>query len=255
MFNILYKVTRKNTAHFTKIRAHYINALILLVTSAFSPVSNSIPIIAWDLPFGTPSASQTSFNFGWEFSTSNSITVTNLGLWDGPRFKKDGIDGLYQMGLWTTDGTLLASTSITGLGDTPPYPLDSSSQFQWVFQSISPTLIGPGSYVASVYLYPNKPASFQQDQFLSYSTRNLQSGLTTFGSGITLDAVWSTPADAFQFPTDRTSISDVGAIFVAPNILFVPEPDTFALVTIGLLIFLLRNNKRRLRFHRSVFRK
>jgi hypothetical protein len=74
------------------------------------------------------------WSLGWQFSVSSNITVSALGAYD---YGQNGFPRPQQVGLWTNNGTLLAST----------YVDDSDSLTgSWRFHSITPVTLTPGDY-------------------------------------------------------------------------------------------------------------
>lgn len=83
-----------------------------------------------------------SSTLGWQFSTSTSISVNALGLFDD---SQDGLAEGHQIGLWNAAGTLLASTTV-GAGVVAPL----TNQFRYA--SIASVILGPGTYqVGALY--------------------------------------------------------------------------------------------------------
>ena len=73
-----------------------------------------------------------TFTLGYEFTTSVALDVNALGYFD------DGNGNSHDVGIWTSSGTLLASTTVTG-GD----PVVG----HFVYQSIPDLMLAPGTYV------------------------------------------------------------------------------------------------------------
>src|SRR5262245_5459172 len=79
--------------------------------------------------------------YGWSFSVRNAITIDGLGIWDA------GANGLgqpsVQIGLWSSAGTLLASTSVT---DASTQVASANLAGEWLFESIAALTLGAGDY-------------------------------------------------------------------------------------------------------------
>jgi hypothetical protein len=125
---------------------------------------------------------------GWRFSVSQMITVTNLGVWDGPPigiFNPDLIgDGLlfdHKVSIWTDTESLVA-TSIVPAG-TSAQLLDDSR-----YVSIAPTQLTPGNYVIGSYWNDQR---FPQDPD-AFATTSL-----TTAAGITYGGKTFSPGDTF----------------------------------------------------------
>ncbi|MEP6755697.1 MAG: PEP-CTERM sorting domain-containing protein [Chthonomonadales bacterium] len=99
--------------------------------------------MALDFTGGITGSADGNNTLGWEFALSSSVTVKDLGIYD------EGDDGLvnsHQVGLWTTGGTLLASTTLaSGLSGTDVSSISTFGSFR--FNSITDLVLGPGSYV------------------------------------------------------------------------------------------------------------
>lgn len=84
--------------------------------------------------------------FGWAFEVTSAIQVDGIGVWDAGA---DGIGVSSGAGLWTGDGTLLASATITD-GSTP---VASNGEGHWLFEDIDLQTLLPGTYVVgSVFI-------------------------------------------------------------------------------------------------------
>jgi hypothetical protein len=166
------------------------------------------------------------FTLGWEFSTSSSITVTNLGLFAPTTLADD-----HPIGLWDSSGTLLATA-------TAPAGSSATSGF-FLYESITPVTLSAGTYmVGALYTNTNGADSvlFPGDAQGFMTSPGITFVQSAFASGGTL--------------TDPTgSVSTLPGYF-GPNLTFtgsaVPEPSTFALSgTMGLLMLVYAARKRR----------
>lgn len=98
--------------------------------------------------------------YGWEFTVSQPITVTNLGYFDAgntsPTDSPDGLFVAHPMGLWTSGGTLL--TSGTVLAGT------ASPEFQsYRYADVPDVTLTPGqSYVVAAF---SPEGNYQQHTF------------------------------------------------------------------------------------------
>lgn len=84
-------------------------------------------------------SSNGSWTLGWEFNVNRPLTVDALGIFD---WNTLGLNGSYELGLWSASGTLLASTSVSGMGDAV------KDEFVWKNLSSLVTLT-PGNYVVA----------------------------------------------------------------------------------------------------------
>ena len=157
------------------------------------------------------------FNFmtGWAFTTSNTITVTALGLWDEGG---NGLTRAYQVGIWNAGGTLRVSGTV---------PERESGMLidGFRFANVGSTVLSPGSYVIGA-LYPD-----DDDRFVHEASVTMAQGITHDGGRFRFGA-------GFAFPTTAPNpIFEAG--YFGPNFRFttavIPEPGTWALVGTGLL--------------------
>ena len=93
-------------------------------------------------------------NFGWEFDLSQSRTVDALGLFD---YGANGLADAHEVGLWDSEGDLLATAVITN--SDPATPSADPALGDWRFQSIAPITLAAGSYVIGAY-YPTSADPF-----------------------------------------------------------------------------------------------
>jgi hypothetical protein len=148
---------------------------------------------------------------GWAFSSSQNITVNDLGwlLGDFPPSSTEGIS----IGLWSADGTLLRSTifdnnSVTTNGN--------------LYEAIIPLLIPAGStFIIGIGTTGNVSFGSPPPSFLQ-QTISFVGNAYLFGSG-------------FTFPTVQPS-GDSNMVFGA-TFLFqpVPEPSVLAVGALGAL--------------------
>jgi hypothetical protein len=157
---------------------------------------------------------------GWSFQPLTDVSVTALGSFDYLVTDQEPI----AVGLWTADGTLLASSTITS-GSTlvnqsryEPIPVVQLSLDQTYFV---------GAYLLSGQ-YMNFYAIDPQDG----------AGSATMAPEIQLGAAAMSSASSFTFPDSIEGPS--GSALLAPNFEFqpVPEPSAFWLVGAGSLALL-----------------
>jgi len=159
---------------------------------------------------------------GYDFSLTSSITVTALGFFDANG--ASGPANSHPIGIWNSGGTLLASATVPS--GAPSLLIDGFD-----FVSISPVVLGPGSYATAAYGLVDSP-----DQFLFG-----ESGSTTVG-GLTLQgAVQQASVPGLTFPTQPENFATQG--YFGPDFLVqagasVPEPSSFtpAAVLFGLTV-------------------
>ncbi|MDQ1309895.1 MAG: hypothetical protein QG601_1165 [Pseudomonadota bacterium] len=140
------------------------------------------------------------WNLGYSFVANSAISVVSLGVWDQAG---DGLVNRHEVGLWASNGTLLASTFV-GAGTTGI--LDAGFRFA----DIAPVALTAGAtyYVGATFNGPNDdqwtadPTSLVTAPQISYDSRRYQSGSTLvfpdlagsnttgyWGGNVRLDAV------------------------------------------------------------------
>ena len=210
--------------------------VVALLVTAYTPANASAALIqALDFTGGSLAQSNANSTLGWEFRLSTTVTVTELGFFD------EGGAGLadsHQLGLWTSGGTLLASTTIgSGLSGTAVVSGSGFGSFRYT--PITAVVLTPGDYVLG--------ASYGSDDFLYLLTSSVATaagieyllGRQENGSGFTFPSViviGDRGAQSFFGPNLRFSIDDVA----------VPEPGTLALAGAALvpLVMIVQRRKR-----------
>lgn len=169
-------------------------------------------------PAQTPALSFTGGSFlganagtyGWAFTLSNTITVTDLGYFD---FGGNGLNQSHDVGIWTSSGTLLVSATVPS--GTAGTLIDG---FRYTL--ITPTILPPGDYVIGGF----ESGSSGDPIVVTATTITTASGITYNGSAIS-------GATSFSFPSEPGQ----GNSYFGPNFEFnnVPEPTTVALLVLG----------------------
>jgi hypothetical protein len=122
----------------------------------------------------------------------------------------------FPVGLWTSGGTLLASTTVTNANSTA---LASSSPLGvWLATPIAPLTLAPGDYVLGEF----------------GSTADLAAALATATTipGVTFTGAVGSPGGSLGFPSTPQAVN--AGVF-GPNLALVtvPEPSTLALLALG----------------------
>jgi hypothetical protein len=168
-----------------------------------------------------------NLTLGWSFTVSSPISITQLGLWDGPGpgtggSVGDGFGSAHDVTLWTNAGAALAAANI-------PAGLSGTLVDGFRYVSIAPLLLLPGTYVISAY-YPT--SSF--DTSISNASSVSGFGPVTYtGSRSVLNNV---------FPTNNATVPAPNGHF-GPNFQFgvatVPEfTSTWPLLLLSFLLLL-----------------
>ena len=110
--------------------------------------------IALSFSGGTTADKFTNSTIGWEFTISEPINVTSLGVWD------EGGNGLaddHQVGIWhSSGGGPLVSTTVTSAD-----PLTNGFRYR----SVSPFTLQPGSYVIGSFMPNGNDLSIDDAQY------------------------------------------------------------------------------------------
>jgi len=161
---------------------------------------------------------------GWSFQPLTDVSVTALGSFD---YLVNGY-GPIAVGLWTADGTLLATHTITS-GST----LANECRYEAIsaIQLSSDQTYFVGAYVIS-------------GDLMGFSVIDPDQGTVIMAPEIQLGMAARSSAAGFNF-TDSIE-SPAGYVFLAPNFEFqpVPEPSTFWLVGAGSLALLATRRRR-----------
>ncbi len=128
---------------------HRVAALVASFAAAVALCGSALPASAelaadfttgMTAPGGVPG--HPGITLGWEFSTTEALTVDALGIWDQD---SDGLSASHEVGLWNvTTGDLLATATLSSASSVVP---SSSSMGQWLFTSIDALTLAPGEYV------------------------------------------------------------------------------------------------------------
>ena len=160
------------------------------------------------------------YTVGWKFSTSQTMDVSGLGFWDQSNHT---LGYSHDVGLWSSSGSLLASTTITATST----PVSSVGQGQWLFNEITRVTLLPGIY----YVGASYGSNDNKDDY-AFEVTNIQtapgvtyiSGKGGLGSGLTFPTLDNPPYSI-------NSYFGANLEFSPPNT--VPEPTSFALLGLG----------------------
>ena len=150
------------------------------------------------------------------------VFITRLNPWTFGR-----IIWNVDVGLWNGGGTLLASAVITDAST----PIASQAGFPWLIEDISPLDLAPGTYVLGARFFSDFPLS---DPFMGAPTiPEVTRGGGRIGPG---------PDGGFEYPADSFTFSNTS---ITARLVSVPEPGTFALLSLGALLLGFRHRKNR----------
>jgi len=121
-----------------------VRSLMVVAALVFLPATSHASTLGLDVTSNTQIFAPGVFhNIGWQLSVSSTITIDGLGLFD---VDPAGLTETHQVGIWDNSGTLLASTTVTS-GST--FVTSVSGAGDWLFNSITPLVLAPGTYVVS----------------------------------------------------------------------------------------------------------
>ena len=153
---------------------------------------------------------------GWSFNTANTIEVTSLGWFVVPGFAALASD--HQVGIWSTTGTLLGTTTVTA---------GARTDGDWRFGAVSPFTLLAGDYVIG-----GLDTQTDNDFYLA-NVSDL-----AMASGITMLTARFNTGPGFSFPSFvlADSIGRFGPSFQfntlqAPGA--IPEPASWAMLIAG----------------------
>ena len=164
---------------------------------------------------------------GYDFTLTSSVPVTELGFFDAN--EAEGPVDSHPVGIWNSGGTLLASATV-------PSGPTSLLIDGFDFVSISPVVLGPGSYAIGAYGLGTSTDQFEFGE----------SGSTTI-AGLTLGGAVETFATGLTFPTSSEAFATQG--YFGPDFLVgqaVPEPSSITLVAVAFGLVVLYSIRRQL---------
>ncbi|MFT7220123.1 MAG: hypothetical protein ACI8Z1_001740 [Candidatus Azotimanducaceae bacterium] len=145
------------------------------------------------LEFSTPPVNDwhwTGATIGWEFTTSNDLDITSLGVWDKD---SDGLADSHQVGIFTLGGSLLTSTTVnSGTGNT------LESEFRWADLAGSFNL-SAGTYVVGAYMATSADRGAAAASITTSSDVTFNRNLFLYGSGFSLPTNYWSGHDAGNF--------------------------------------------------------
>lgn len=180
--------------------------------------ADSIAVTPVD-PLNVVAAQSQNFTFGWQFTVTNPVTVTELGYYDpNPKGK---LKSNHDVGIFASDGSLLLSTTITaGKHNT----VDS-----FAFVTVPSFTLADGTYEIGADSFDSK------DLFIFFASSLSpipqitlgETGLFTLGSTF-----------GFSFPTpNQAGARYMGPDFEVESATAVPESSCFSMLICALIFF------------------
>jgi hypothetical protein len=165
---------------------------------------------------------------GWTFETTANLMALDLGCFTNVFFGNPSVTDV-EVGLWASDGSLLASAIIDQ---------NSSTLFgHSLYAAITPLLLSPGEiYHLGIFALPGG------NLYLDAAT----AGDFSPSPDISIRGT-ALAADGFAFPVETQPLD--GAIYAGPNLLYeggVPEPSCGLLLCLGGLLLVARRRDQRL---------
>lgn len=185
---------------------------------------------AFTIGSGGWSGSTGNFVVGYEFQTTNTISITHLGITD---WANNGLIGSPQVGVWKTDGTLLASITIPAGAGSDLVETQSNPNVTYYLEQLSTALVlAPGNYVIANQHTDNAAGS----QVFGWG------GPVTFASGLTWvrGVAESNGGTSLVFPNDISFTASKA--YIGPQFKFdvVPEPSSLACTALAGALLLRR---------------
>lgn len=210
--------------------------------------SASVGVVDFELvPSGgefPPVAAGTKDTLGWSFVPNAELTLTHLGFFDG---QGDGFEVSHRVGLWTSNGDLLAEAYVPSGADTSL--LDG---YRYV-ETEALTLHASHTYIigaTAVWKEP-EPDGNGFRIFDTYPFYNVEPTSLVVDDSLTLTSYWRfvdgdgglPPLPPGQLHYPSTEFPD--GYFLAPNLAFtvVPEPGTLSMVSALLVGFFLTRRR------------
>ncbi|MDF1845201.1 MAG: PEP-CTERM sorting domain-containing protein [Rubripirellula sp.] len=185
---------------------------------------------------GSPESGQ-NYTYGFDFTPVQDITVDSLGFYD---FGQDGLNASHRVGIWTTSGVLLTSTTVTTANSTLSGPVFNGGQFRFT------PIAGLDLDVGTTYRFGAAIEGAYDTWFF---------GGTNISESPSLALVSTSGFYAsgdFVFPSSTVGNTyAVGSFTAVPTTAAVPEPSSLALFGIGACVAGLGAARRRRRENRQ----
>ena len=201
----------------------------LILVAALGPsVSLAASVPMFNSSGGIAFAGQTSA-YGFQFTPTANIVVDGLGFFDADA---DGLVAAHGVGIWTTAGVLLASITVTTGNSSLLGPTVNQGQFRYA--NIADLALTAGT----TYVLGAQTAGL--DTWYSFGSNLSPSSLVN----VAANGMYN-PSSGFLVPTQSVGDQFAAGSFTAHEAeATVPEPQTAALVGLGLLAAVLSGKRR-----------
>jgi len=170
---------------------------------------------------GIPTSKQ-HFTYGFQFTPVVNITVDSLGFFDADQ---DGLAAAHRVGIWTTSGTLLASTTVTNANSTLDGPVINGGRYR--LTAIPGLDLDAGTtYVFGAAIEGASDVWFATGTNIS----NAPSLVTVSATGVFHSGDFVFPSNDFGFGYNYAAGS-----FTAEAQTAVPEPSSLSLLGLGVI--------------------
>lgn len=161
--------------------------------------------------------------WGYQFTVgADSVDVLSLGVCN---WTEEGLNNSHEVGLWDSQGNLLASTIISA----------GSNPNQFVYSSITPVLLE----ASATYIIGASYIGHDSD-LIGFSDSD-NNGSPTYNSAVTFDADrYDSSLSGLTFPTMTNFPEWLGAFGPNAEIEVVPEPATYTLLGLSALLLFCR---------------
>ncbi len=198
--------------------------LALLTASAQLPLS-AAALVTFNEATGI-SGTQNNQSVGWSFNVTNAITLNALGWYDQGQ---DGLSVAHTVGIWNSGGTLLASVVV---------PAGTTGPLIGVYRtaSITSVILSPGNG----YVVGGENFSTSTDRLALSVTQSVDPNI------VFVDARFGPQGSGFVLPNSvAAGITGFYGPMAFTGSAAVPEPATFGVACLGLLVLGWAKSRRR----------
>jgi PEP-CTERM motif len=211
------------------IRVAFLAPLIMVLLASGAQAGTVLPVL--DITSGSALGvfGGAGGSGGFSFNVASPTVVSGLGFFD---VGANGLINSHQVGLWTGNGTLLATALISNSANVVP---SASGIGEWLEVNIAPLTLGPGSYVLGAFYLDDYTSIEDQAVFFATATSSIP--------GVTFDSRCAIAGPGLMFPCGAVLSSPSSASIFGPMAFSsVPEPSsgTLTLLAAGLLLRLWR---------------